>query len=201
MGRLAPISRTFLRRLRLPAACLVGVLAWSGAYAASPGEAPAPVLSPASLVTTDSATAAWPAVAPETPAEPSVAAILSAHAARELDPAEMDKMRGGFLLFSSVAMDVRIEFSALVNGEAVPVVVDPSVFGASGILTRLGDGIATVAGTGQFRGLASSVQNNLSFQDLQTATIATFNLHGSIASFRGGLFRSELNYTTSSLGL
>lgn len=198
MGGLAPISRSFLRRLRLLAACLVGVLAWSGAHAASPGETPAPVLSPAAPVVP---LAAWPAVAPETPAEPSVAAILSAHAARELDPAEMDKMRGGFLLFSSVAMDVRIEFSALVNGDAVPVVVDPSVFGASGILTRLGDGIATVAGTGQFRGLASSVQNNLSFQDLQTATIATFNLHGSIASFRGGLFRSELNYTTSSLGL
>ena len=179
----------------------MGLLACSGAQAASPGETPAPVLSPASPVAADAAAAVWPAPVAETPAEPSVAAILSAHAVRELDPAEMDKMRGGFLLFSSVAMDVRVEFSALVNGDAVPVVVDPSVFGASGILTRLGDGIATVAGTGQFRGLAASVQNNLSFQDLQTATIATFNLHGSIASFRGSLFRSELNYTTSSLGL
>jgi hypothetical protein len=144
----------------------------------------------------------WPGAAgePATGAgQPTVASVFAQHAVRELEADEMRKMRGGFLLFSSVAMDIRIEFAARVNGDFVPVMVDPSIFGASGIYTRLADGVATVQGTNQFSGLVTAVQNNLSFQDLQTATYATFNLTGSMASLRGSLFRSELNYTMSSL--
>lgn len=131
----------------------------------------------------------------------SVAAILEEHAARELPPAELDRMRGGFLLFSGIAMNVRVEFAALVNGELAPVAVDPSVYGAPGIFTRLSDGVATVTGTNQFRGLVSAVQNNLDFQNFQSTTFATFDLSGSMASLRGGLMRGELNYTTTSFGL
>lgn len=143
---------------------------------------------------------AWPeARGPATPGQPSVVSVFTQQAARPLAPDEMDKARGGFLLFSSTAMDVRIEFAAKVNGDFAPVMVDPSIFGAPGIFTRLADGVVTVAGTNRFSGLLTAVQNNQSFQDLQTTTYATFDLTGSMASFRASQFRSQLNYTMSSL--
>jgi hypothetical protein len=174
-------------------ACLVAIAPAPGvAEAASPGASSTVAIPLADLGRTATTTP---------PAPNSVAEVMALHAERELDAAEMDKMRGGFLLFTSVAVDVRVEFAALANGEFLPVAVDPSVFGAPGIYTRLTDGVATVMGTNQFRGLISNVQNNLNFQDLQTATYATFNLTGSMTAFRAGLMRSELNFTTSSLGL
>lgn len=158
-------------------------------YAAPPDEASADGLP------------AWPdAGGPATPGQPSVVSVFTQHAARPLAPDKMDKARGGFLLFSSTAMDVRIAFAAKVNGEFAPVMVDPSIYSAPGILTRLADGVVTVAGTNRFSGLLTAVQNNQSFQNLQTTTYATFDLTGSMASFRASQFRSQLNYTMSSLG-
>lgn len=186
MNTFAQITHCSRRWRRLVAAGIAGALACTVATA------PAGAASPDALTN--------PSAGPDA-AQSSVAVVMAQHADRELSADEMDKMRGGFLLFSSVAMDVRVEFAAIVNGELVPVSVDPSVFGAPGIFTQLNDGVATVTGTNQFRGFVTAVQNNLNFQNLQTATIATFDLTGSMASFRGGLMRSQLNATTTSLGL
>jgi len=189
-------------RCRRLAVALVATLAFH-VIAVPAGAAPPedPNTKPAPPAIADALQDTLPPVPESERSRPSVASVFQQFAERELPADEMNRLRGGFLLTASVAMDMRIEFSTLVNGEFVPITIDPSIMTAPGIVTRLQDGVATVFGTNDFRGVVGLVQNNLNFQDLKTTITANFNLTGSMSAIRSGLLRNQMNFTNTALGL
>ncbi len=138
-----------------------------------------------------------PPVPPPSAADlPPVAEVLAASAERRLPREEIRRLRGGFLLASSVAMDLNVDFAASVNGSLLDIADYPS--GYSGIMLGVVDGTAQIVGTNDFQGVISNIQNSLNFQDIQTLTRLDVDLSGSLAAFRAGTLTSEISYLRAS---